>query len=293
MATEIRTDPRRDFVPRRLPWLLAAAMLLVYWLTLNRWVSLFNVASVAKISGWTWQPEMLNPITFLVTFPLRWLPATVIPLALNFFSAVCAVLTLALLARSVALLPHDRTDAQREREKSDFSFLTTGSAWLPPLLAVLVCGLQLTFWERATNWTGEMFDLLLFAFVIWSLLEYRLDEQEWRLYVAGFVYARGDGGRLGDDGFLPAVPGGDRVAAWPRIFQLALSGADIAVRAGGTFVLSAAASAGGGCPQNAGHFLAVFEVQPVAAVWRFEDLLRLFLRIRSNIWNTRPCCWPT
>ncbi len=178
-------------------------MLLVYWLTLNHWVSLFNVASVAKISGWTWQPEVLNPITFLVTYPLRWLPATAIPLALNLFSAVCAAMTLALLARSVSLLPHDRTDAQREREKSDFSFLTTGSAWLPPLLAVLVCGLQLTFWERATNWTGEMFDLLLFAFVIWSLLEYRLDEREWRLYVAAFVYAAGMADDWGMTGFFP------------------------------------------------------------------------------------------
>jgi uncharacterized membrane protein (UPF0182 family) len=68
---------------------------------------------------------------------------------------------------------------------------------------VLVCGLQLTFWERATNWTGEMFDLLLFAFVIWSLLEYRLDEREWRLYLASFVYGAG----MADDwalvGFFP------------------------------------------------------------------------------------------
>ena len=43
MATETRTDPRMNFVPRRLPWLLAAAMLLVYCLTLNHWVSLFNL----------------------------------------------------------------------------------------------------------------------------------------------------------------------------------------------------------------------------------------------------------
>jgi len=203
MATEIRTDPRKNFVPRWLPWLLAIAMLLVYWLTLNRWVSLFNLPFVAKISGWTWQPEVLGPVTFLVTYPLRWLPASAIPLALNFFSAVCAVLALGLLARSVALLPHDRTDAQRKREASDFSFLTTGSAWLPPLLAVLVCGLQLTFWERATNWTGEMFDLLLFAVVIWSLLEYRLDEREWRLYVAAFVYAAGMADDWGMTGFFP------------------------------------------------------------------------------------------
>ena len=235
---ETQTDPRKKFVPRWLPWLLAAAMLLVYWLTLNRWVSLFNLRSVAKISGWTWQPEVMNPVTFLVTCPLRWLPAPVIPLALNLFSAVCAALALGLLARSVALLPQDRTDAQRKREASVFSFLTTGSAWLPPLLAVLVCGLQLTFWERATNWTGEMFDLLLFAVVVWSLLEYRLGEREWRLYRGRVRLWRGDDGRLGAGGFFPAVSGGDCVAARLQLFQIALSGADAAVRAGGAVVLT-------------------------------------------------------
>ncbi len=83
---------------------------------------------------------------------------------------MCAALTLGLLARSVAILPRDRTDVQRERERSAFSFLTIGSAWLPPFFAVLVCGLQMTFWEQATNGTPEMLELLLFAFVIWSLL---------------------------------------------------------------------------------------------------------------------------
>jgi hypothetical protein len=256
MATETQTDPRKNFVPRWLPWLLAAVMLLVYWLTLNRWVSLFNLPSVAKISGWTWQPEVLNPITFLVTYPLRWLPATAIPLALNLFSAMCAALVLGLLARSVALLPHDRTDAQRKREGSDFSFLTIGSAWLPPLLAVLVCGLQLTFWERATNWTGEMFDLLLFAVVIWSLLEYRLDERVWRLYVAAFVYAAGMEDDWGMVGFFPLF----LVAiVWLRgfdFFNLRFLGR----MAGGVAVLPAAAAAVGGFPQNAIHVLAVFEV---------------------------------
>ena len=120
------------------------------------------------------------------------------------FSAVCAALTLGLLARSVALLPHDRTDAQRKREHSDFSFLTTGSAWLPPVLAVLVCGLQMTFWQNATNYTGEMFDLLLFAFVIWSLLEYRLDEREWRLFLASVVYGAGMANNWAMVGFFPA-----------------------------------------------------------------------------------------
>ena len=36
-----------------------------------------------------------------------------------------------------------------------------------------------------------MFNLLLFAFVIWSLLEYRLDEHEGRLFLAAFVYGAG------------------------------------------------------------------------------------------------------
>jgi tetratricopeptide (TPR) repeat protein len=203
MAMETQIDPRKNFVPRLWPWLLAAAMLLVYGLTLNHWVSLFNINSVAKISGWTWQPEVLGPVTFLVTYPFRWLPTTVIPLALNLFSSVCAVLALGLLARSVALLPHDRTDAQRQREGSVFSLLTSGRAWLPPLLAVVVCGLQLTFWEQATNWTGEMFDLLLFAAVVWSLLEYRLDEREGWLYAAAFLFATGMADDWGMVGFFP------------------------------------------------------------------------------------------
>ena len=163
MTTQTRTDPRKNFAPRFLPWLLTVALFAFYWFTLNRWVSPFNLVAVAKTSGWTWLPEIGNPITYLVTYPFRWLPPAQIPIALNVFSAVCAALILGLLARSVALLPHDRTDAQREREHSDFSFLTIGSAWLPSVLAALVCGLQLTFWEHATNWTGEMFDLLLFA----------------------------------------------------------------------------------------------------------------------------------
>ncbi|HEY1718595.1 MAG TPA: tetratricopeptide repeat protein [Verrucomicrobiae bacterium] len=203
MATEKRTDPRRNFVPRFLPWLLAAAALAVYCLTLNHWVSLFNCVTVAKVSGWTWQPEIANPISFLATYPFRWLPVAQIPIALNIFSAVCAALTLGLLARSVAILPQDRTSAQRKRELSDFSFLTLWSAWLPPVLAVLVCGLQFTFWEQATNCAGEMIDLLLFAFVIWSLLEYRLGEREWRLFLAAFVYGLGMAENWAMVGFFP------------------------------------------------------------------------------------------
>ncbi|HUA68289.1 MAG TPA: hypothetical protein VMA13_07050, partial [Candidatus Saccharimonadales bacterium] len=191
MTMDAQPDPRKNFVVRSLPWLLGAVAIVVYLFTLNYWVSLFNLTAVARTSGWLWQPQIYNPASFAITYPFRWLPTALIPLALNIFSTVCAALTLGLLARSVALLPRDRTDAQRRREHSPFSLLTIPSAWLPPVFAVVTCGLQFTFWEYATNHTGEMFSLLLFAFVIWSLLEYRLDEREGRLYLAALVYGAG------------------------------------------------------------------------------------------------------
>jgi tetratricopeptide (TPR) repeat protein len=203
MPTQLRTDPRNNFVLRVLPWLLTVAAFAFYCFTLNHWVSPANLQEVARTSDWMWQPEVMSPISFVVTCPLRWLPPAQIPIALNVLSAVCAALTLGLLARSVALLPHDRSDAQRKRERSDFSFLTTGSAWLPPVLAILVCGLQMTFWEQATNYSGEMLNLLLFAFVIWSLLEYRLDEHEWRLFLASFVYGAALANNWAMTGFFP------------------------------------------------------------------------------------------
>ena len=203
MTNETRNDPRNRFAPRYLPWLLGAAALIIYWLTLNRWVTFHNLDEVARISGWTWMPDVFNPVSYLVTLPFRWLPPAKIPLALNLFSAVCAALTLGLLARTVALLPHDRTDAQRKRETSVFSFLTTRASWLPPVLAAAVCGLQLAFWQHATNFTGEMFDLLLFALMVWLVAEYRLDEGESRLHWAAFIF----GASLADNwamaGFLP------------------------------------------------------------------------------------------
>jgi hypothetical protein len=76
-------------------------------------------------------------------------------------------------------------------------------AWLPPVLAVIACGLQLTFWEHSTNGTPEMFDLLLVAYVIRSLLEYRLDERESRLFRAAFVQGIGMANNYAMIGFFP------------------------------------------------------------------------------------------
>lgn len=203
MPPEKRIDARRDFTRRVLPWLVAAGMLAVYLATLNDWVSLFNLQTVSTVSGWSWTPQLSSPLYILVTLPLRLLPAPTIPYALNLFSAVCAALTLGLLVRSVGLLPHDRTEAQQARERNDFFLLTIRSAWLPPVLAALLCGFQLTFWQTATTGGIESFDLLLFAFVIWSLLEYRLDEAEWRLFLSSAIVGAGMAEGPSMVGFFP------------------------------------------------------------------------------------------
>jgi hypothetical protein len=48
------------------------AMLAIYALTLNPWVTVANLMPVAKVSGYLWQPELYNPLMFLfdVSVPL-------------------------------------------------------------------------------------------------------------------------------------------------------------------------------------------------------------------------------
>jgi len=213
MTTEREASPEKSFVPAFLPWLVAAGALGVYFATLNRWVSLSSLQQVARVSGWTWQPELYGPCFLLVTYPFRWLPAHAIPLVLNVFAAVCAALALALLARSVALLPHDRTHEQRQQALDGTGLLSIPAAWLPPVLAALVCGLQLSFWENATAvssppapWGSgcEVFDLMLFAYVIRCLLEFRIEEKESWLMRAGLVCGAAITNNWAMIGFLPA-----------------------------------------------------------------------------------------
>ena len=189
-AVRDRHDPNRSarFVTTLLPWLLGLGMLMGYVTTLNAWVSLDSLRLVWSVSGLNWQRQLFSPVTFLVTCPFGWLPGAWVPLALNLFTAVCAALSLALLARSVALLPHDRTHAERVRLNGRRPYLTIRSAWLPPTLAALICGWQLSFWENAVAATGEMFDLLLFAYLVRCLLEFRLKHKQKWLLRFGLVY---------------------------------------------------------------------------------------------------------
>lgn len=194
------------FATRTLPWIIAAALMLVYIFTLNQWVTLKSLPVVAQIADWDWRPSSTAPLHFLVTYPFRWLSDSMQLPALNFFSALCAALTLGLLARSVSLLPHDRTREQRQRETGE-NFLNIPYAWLPPLVAALVCGFQLTFWEHAVAMTGEMLDLLLFAYVIRCLLEYRISLNENWLTKFALVYGLGVTNNFAMIGFFPLFLG--------------------------------------------------------------------------------------
>lgn len=203
MPKEDQQDPRKYFSIRYLPWLLGGAMLGVFLLTLNPWVSLLNLSWVAVVSGWTWQPQLRNPLLSLVLVPFHLVPAGKVPVLLNVFSAVCAAATLGLLARCVALLPHDRLETERRRERSDFALLTGPLAVFPPIFTVALLGLQLTFWQHATNFTSESFELLLFVAILWQLLEYRLDEVPRRLYLAAFACGAGIAENWAFFGYFP------------------------------------------------------------------------------------------
>jgi len=184
--------PPRDFTRSVLPWAVAATALVLYLATLAGWVTLPALGLTAQVLGWDWwNPKIGRPLYHLLTLPVKVLPVGAQLFALNAFAALCSALTLALLARSVALLPQDRTRDQRARLRDETSLLAIPANWLPPLFAVLACGLQLSFWEHATAATGEALDLLLFAAAIWCLLEFRQGRDD--KWLARFALACGLG----------------------------------------------------------------------------------------------------
>lgn len=195
--------PKR-FNQQILPWLIAAGALLVYALTLNHWVTLSSLSLVSKVAGWDWwMPTLQAPLFFLVTYPVRWLAPGAQPVVLNCFAALCGAGVLGLLARSVALLPQDRTASQRQRGRNPQGLLSLSSNWVPPLIAAFSLGLTLSFWERAVVATGEVFNLLLFAYVIRCLLEFRLSQRESWLFRMALVYGLATTNNWAMIGFFP------------------------------------------------------------------------------------------
>src|SRR3954464_6760229 len=101
MTTESDASPKNTFVPVIWPWLLALGAFALYLATLNHWIPLgglaVNNSLVARLEGWDWHPELFSPLTWLFTYPIRWLAPTTRPIALNVFAALCGALTVALL----------------------------------------------------------------------------------------------------------------------------------------------------------------------------------------------------
>ena len=187
MTNRTEAGAEKSFISTLLPWMIAGALAIVYLLTVNHWISLKNMQAVARTTGQTWTADNYAPLFVLATSPFHWLPEAWVPLALNLFAVVCAFFVLVLLARCVTLLPHDRTAKQREKGRSPLSSLPL--AWVSPVLAVIVCGLQLTFWENATSLSLGIFDLLLFAYSVRCLMEYRVDKRESWLLRGAVIYA--------------------------------------------------------------------------------------------------------
>ena len=203
------TDQKRLFTLTWLPWLLGALVLVLplprqiapclLWLIGPAYYNSPHRDPLCRLHAC---PGISAPVYYIVTYPLRWLPVQHIPLALNFFSVLCGCWP-SPTGCSVALLPHDRTRDQRERETTRHSYLTIPLAWLPPVFATVVCALSLSVWGARTNAPREMFDLLLFAYVVRSLLEYRVDQKESRLYRTAFVLGAAITNNLAMIAFFP------------------------------------------------------------------------------------------
>ena len=202
----VTEKPTLRFSLKILPWLILLAALAVYLTTANRWVTLNSLPVVGKLVGWDWwSNQTIPPLLYLVTLPLTFLSPSIAPAAMNALSGILAGLTLATLARSVALLPQDRTREQRQKERTVGGLLSIPTNWIPVLFAVLALGFQATFWEHATAATGEMLNLLIFAHIVRCLLEYRFEPKESWLYQTSLVFGLAVTNNWGIIGFFPIL----------------------------------------------------------------------------------------
>ena len=166
---------------RHFPVQIALGAFVIYALTLSHGVTVASLPMTAKVAGWDWNPLAGHPLLWLLTLPLRLLPAAWVPAGLNLLSAICAAATLGLLVRSLELVPWFRP----------LDELPGWSRRLPLVLAAGACGLAYSFWQNATAITGEMAGLLLLAAAIWCLLESRTNKDRRWLFAAAAVWGTG------------------------------------------------------------------------------------------------------
>ena len=165
----------------RLPWLAALTAFLLYVCTMGSGLTLSNLGLVSQLAGWSDLPIVGQPLLWFITLPLRWLPAAWVAPLLKLLSAALAAAIWGLLVRTVQLLPWDRSWDQASRLVST----------LPALTAVIVCGLEWSFWREATSTGGDLLDLLLLAAAGWLLLEYNVRRQVRWLEAAFLIWGAG------------------------------------------------------------------------------------------------------
>ena len=174
-----------------LPWIVSLAGLAIFLATLNSFVSLASLATANEVAQWEPYNQTARPLLWLLTRPIGWIGGSAQFFAMNLLSAVLAAAALYQLARTVAILPHDRTRDQRNREPHEKGLLSIPLAWVPPVVAAMVCAFQLKFWEHATALTGEMLDLLVFAYCIRCLMEHRLTGKDRWVHFLALAYGLG------------------------------------------------------------------------------------------------------
>ena len=166
---------------RRLPLYVALAAFVLYACTLGGKLTLYSLPLVSSLAGWDDTPMVGQPLLWLLTLPLRALPAAWLPLVVQLLAAALAAAVLGLLTRTLELLPWDYPWAKVSR---------FGRA-LPGLTAAAVCGLEFNFWQAAASTGGDLLSLLLLAAAVWLLLEYNLRRQPRWLSAATVVWGLG------------------------------------------------------------------------------------------------------
>lgn len=205
MTTPGSGEFENSFVAKKLLRWIGAVAILFFLLTLSHWITPGSLETISRVADWNPLPTPARPLAWTVFAAFRLLPDAWIPLAANLFTAFVATFVLVLLARCVSLLRYDVLPEGDVRKGSQVGLLVIKSAWMPPVLAVLVCGLQLRFWEHATAATGEMPALLLFALAVRCLLEFRITKNESWLARCAVIFGAGMADNAAMLGYFPVL----------------------------------------------------------------------------------------
>jgi tetratricopeptide (TPR) repeat protein len=201
-----------------LPWIIAAVALVIYLITVSRWVTVQSLTVSAQVGGWDDNLPANSPLLYLVSRPLILLPSSILPLAGNLFTVLLASATLWTLSRCIQLLPQDRTHPQRIRGYADGRPLRTGLFWVPPVIGCALFGLQVTPWEHATSFSGEMLNALVFGTAVRALLEYRNNKNERWLDLMALLVGIGVTNNWGMIGFVPMFAGATLwIGGWENV----------------------------------------------------------------------------